>query len=94
MPPTFEELDALPSKELHDRAVRLARHRADVKWMWQLMEAVPEAQVAAGDDERAFEDQWHVFTTLIHDTQHADEGRLADALRPMYIEYILEHEKD
>ncbi len=92
--PTFEELDQLSSKELHDRAVKLARHRADVKWMWGLMRTVPEAEVAAGDDDRAFEDQWHVFTTLIHDTTHADEGKLADALRPMYIDYLMKHEKD
>jgi hypothetical protein len=92
--PTFEELDSLTSKELHDRATKLARRRADLKWMWDLMRTIPEAEVAAGDDERAFEDQWHVFTLLIHDTRHADEGKLADALRPVYIDYLMKHEKD
>jgi hypothetical protein len=92
--PTFAELDALSSKDLHDRAVALARRRADVKWMWELMRTVPEAEIAAGDDDRAFEDQWHVFTLLIHDTTHADEGKLADALRPMYIDYLMKHGAD
>ena len=92
--PTFDELDQLSSKELHDRATKLARHRADIKWLWDLMRTVPEAEMAAGDDERAFDDQWHVFTLLINDTRHAGEGKLADALRPMYIDYLLKHEKD
>ena len=90
---TFEELDALTSKELHDRAVKLARHRLDVKWLWDLMEAIPGAEVAAGSRDEAYEDQWHVLS-LIDDAMHADQGPLADALRPMYIEYLTEHEKD
>jgi hypothetical protein len=90
--PTFEELDGLPSKELHDRAVKLARHRLDMKWLWQLMEAVPAAEVAAGKREEAYDDEMHVVT-LLGDAMEADEGDLADALRPMYIEYLLKHEK-
>jgi hypothetical protein len=89
---TFEELDRLPSKELHDRAVKLARHRLDMRWLWQLMEAVPAAEVAAGDREAAYDDELHVVT-LLDDAMEADEGDLADALRPMYIDYLLKHEK-
>ncbi len=89
---TFEELDTLSSKELHDRAVRLARHRLDAKWLWQLMEAIPAAEVAAGHRQDAYEDEWHVVT-LLEDAFDTDQGELADALRPMYIEYLLEHEK-
>jgi hypothetical protein len=89
---TFEELDRLPSKQLHDRAVRLARHRMDVKWLWQLMEAVPAAEVATGNRQEAYDDEMHVVT-LLGDAMEADEGDLADALRPMYIEYLLDHEK-
>ena len=90
--PTFEELDALSSKELHDRAVKLARHRLDIRWLWSLVEAIPVAEVAAGEKDEAFEDERHVLA-LLDDAMHADEGKLADALRPMYIEYLLEHEK-
>ena len=91
--PTFEELDGLSSKELHDRAVKLARHRLDVKWLWELLEAIPEAEAAAGERGEAFEDERHVLS-LLEDAMHADEGGLADALRPMYIDYLLQHEKD
>jgi hypothetical protein len=91
--PTFEGFDALSSKELHDRAVKLARHRLDIRWLWNLMEAVPTAEVAAGRPDEAYQDERFVLA-LLDDAMHADEGKLADALRPMYIEYLLEHEKD
>jgi hypothetical protein len=91
--PTFEELDALSSRELHDRAVKLARHRLDIRWLWSLMEAVPAAEMAAGSPDEAYEDERHVLS-LLDDALDADEGKLADALRPMYVEYLLEHEKD
>jgi hypothetical protein len=88
--PTFDELDQLPSKELHDRAVALARHRLDVRWLWNLVEAIPGAEVAAGQRGDAFEDERHVLS-LIEDAFHLDEGKLADALRPLYIDYLMEH---
>jgi hypothetical protein len=73
--------------------VKLARHRLDIRWLWSLVEAIPVAEVAAGEEDEAFEDERHVLA-LLDDAMHADEGKLADALRPMYIEYLLEHEKD
>ena len=39
----YEALDALPSRELHDRAVRLAQERHDVTFFWHLLKAIPEA---------------------------------------------------
>jgi len=90
---TFEELDALASKELHARAVRLATRRLDVRWLWDLFEAIPQAEVAAGQRDEAYEDQRHVLS-LIEDAFRLDEEPLADALRPMYIEYLLAHETD
>ena len=91
--PTFEELDQLSSRELHDRAVNLARKRVDVRFFWRLLEEVPAAEVAAGDMNEAESDVIHSYLGQIHDAMHASEGKLADALRPVYIEYLLEHEK-
>ena len=38
---TREELEKLSSKELHDRAVRLAEHRLDLAFLWRLVKAIP-----------------------------------------------------
>jgi hypothetical protein len=42
-----------------------------------------EADIAVGD-----------LVPLLADLDHADEGPLADALRPLYIDYLLKHGKD
>ena len=91
---TREELEKLPSKELHDRAVRLAEHRLDVVYLWRLLKSIPVAEAAAGNLQEAEADVGvGDLIPLIHNFVHSDEGELADALRPIYIEYIEEHEK-
>ncbi len=89
--PTFEELDKLSSRELHDRAVDVARKHLDVGFFWKLVQEIPAAEVAAGDVGEAESDVIHTYLGQIHDAMHASEGKLADALRPLYIEYLLEH---
>jgi hypothetical protein len=89
-----EELEMLSSKELHDRAVRLAEHRLDVGFLWQLLKSIPVAQAAAGHLEEAEADVGVAdLIPLIHDYTHSGEGDLADALRPMYIDYLEKHER-
>jgi hypothetical protein len=91
---TREDLEKLPSKELHDRAVRLAEHRVDVVWLWRLLKAIPVAEAAAGNLEEAEADVGvGDLVPLVHDFVHSDEGGLADALRPMYMKYLEDHEK-
>jgi hypothetical protein len=89
---TREELEQLSSKELHDRAVRLAEHRLDVGFLWRLLKAIPVAEAAAGNLPEAQADvAVGDLVPLIHDFVHADEGELADALRPMYLDYLEKH---
>lgn len=90
--PTRDELEALSSKELHDRAMSLARRRLDVAWMWRVLKAIPAAEAASGDIADA---DMNVASTehAISEFFEADEGALADALRPMYLDYILEHDR-
>src|SRR6266568_1448460 len=47
--------------------------------------------VIAGVVGEAESDVIHTYLGQIHDAMHASEGKLADALRPLYIEYLLEH---
>lgn len=87
---TRDELDALPSAELHDRATRLAWRRLDVTFLWDLLKTIPEARAAAGDEERSESDIMRPLA-LLNDLIDADRGDLADALRPLYIDYLATH---
>src|SRR5437867_3636882 len=87
---TREELDALPSAELHDRATRLAWRRLDVTFLWDLLKTIPEARAAAGDEERSESDIMRPLA-LLNDLVDAERGDLADALRPLYIDYLVAH---
>jgi hypothetical protein len=88
---TFEELDALSSKELHDRAVRRARHHLDVKFFWELLERIPAAEAGSGDIAEAEADIQRASARVV-DAFKADDGALADALRPFYIDYLVKHD--
>jgi len=86
------ELEALSSQDLHDRATRLAWRRLDVGFLWDLLRTIPEARAAVGDEERAETDIMRPLA-LLNDFIDADRGDLAEALRPLYIDYLLEHEE-
>ena len=43
-----DELEALSSSELHDRAVRRAVHHLDVGFLWELLRTIPAGEAAAG----------------------------------------------
>ena len=84
------ELEALPSAELHDRATRLAWRRMDVAFLWHLLSTIPEARAAAGDEARSEMDIMRPLS-LLNDLVDADRGELADALRPLYLDYLEKH---
>ena len=88
---TREELDDLGSKELHDRAVSRAERHFDIKFFYELLQTLPAAEAATGDLDRSSADIFKI-RALVHDIVTADEGDLADALRPFYIAYLLDHE--
>jgi hypothetical protein len=91
--PTIEELERLPTKELHDRAFSVARRRLDVGFFWKLLEAVPAAEAAAGHVGEAEEDILS-FSQRVQDLVHPDTGEEADAFRPIYTQYLLQHGPD
>jgi hypothetical protein len=89
---TREELEQLSSKELHHRALRLAERRLDVGFLWRLIKTIPAAEAAAGNLQEARADiAVGDLVPLLSDLSHADEGELADALRPVYIDYLEKH---
>jgi hypothetical protein len=84
------ELENLTTKELHDRAMSVARHHMDMRFLWRLVEELPAARVASGDVNAAQADI-RSMTALLSDIMHSDEGELGDALRPLYIDYLEKH---
>jgi len=87
---TRDELDALSSRELHDLAVRRALHHADVEFLWDLLRAIPAAEASEGHSDEAGRDITHL-SVLIDDAIDSGQGDLADALRPLYIDYLTKH---
>jgi hypothetical protein len=91
--PTRQELERLSTKELHDRAMQIARDRADVGFLWDLLKALPVAEAAIGDEDRSKVDILRPLA-LINDFFDADEGELGEALRPLYVDYLEERADD
>jgi hypothetical protein len=84
------DLEALSSHELHDMAVRRALHHADVKFLWELLRAIPAAEAAEGEIGESEADATKV-SALLADAVNSGEGEVADALRPLYIDYLTKH---
>lgn len=87
---TFEELDQLSSRELHDRAIRTAERHADVKFLWKLLEAAPAAKAVAGEEREGENDVAH-WSSQVADAFGGHDDAVLDALRPLYIEELLKH---
>jgi len=88
---TREELDALTSRELHDKAVHHAVRHADVAFLWELLRALPAAEAAEGHPGQAGLDITKV-SALLSDAVSSGETDVSDALRPLYIDYLLKHD--
>jgi hypothetical protein len=87
---TRDELDALSSRELHNLAVRRALHHVDVEFLWQLLRAIPAAEASEGHTSEAGRDVTHL-SVLIDDAIDAGDGDVAEALRPLYLDYLVKH---
>ena len=86
-----DPLERLSSQELHDLAVRRALRHLDVPFLIRLMKALPVAEAAAGEIDEAAAD---ALTLRAHldDLTDSGHGEVADLLRPLYIEYLREHD--
>jgi len=83
-------LESLPASELHERAVRYAVHHGDLGFLWNLLKVIPAAEAATGHERETTADLSR-FSALLSDAIGAGEGDLGEALRPVYIEYLLAH---
>ena len=88
--PTIEELESLPTDELRSRAIESAKSRRDVRFFWDLLDAVPAVEAAAGHTEEAEQDILSLVQRVA-DAYKPDTTEEADAFRPIYIQYLMEH---
>jgi hypothetical protein len=85
-----DALEELSTEELHDRAVRYAERHLDVKFFWSILQAIPAAETARGDQGEAdFDIQFS--KGLLKDALHSGEGELGELLRPLFIDYLRKH---
>jgi hypothetical protein len=85
-----EDLEALSTRELHDRAIHRAERHMDLKFMWSLLKMIPAAELVSGDEGEADYDL-ESSKGLIWDAVHSGEGALGEALRPAFIDYLRKH---
>jgi hypothetical protein len=85
-----DELEQLSTQELHDRAVRRAEKHVDLKFFWSLLEMIPAAETISGDQGEA-EYDIQASKGLIYDALHSGDGKLGEALRPVFINYLRKH---
>ncbi|HWX45758.1 MAG TPA: hypothetical protein VNY52_10615 [Solirubrobacteraceae bacterium] len=85
-----DDLDQLPTHELHDRALHRAEKHLDAKFFWSLLEMIPVAETVSGDTGRADFDILH-SRSQIRDVLHSGDGKLAESLRPVFIDYLRKH---
>lgn len=91
---THDDLGQLSTKELHDRAIERAKHHLDVGFLWDLVKALPVAEEVVGDDDRSKIDIARPLALINDFLYDTDSGKLGDALRPLYIDYLEAHADD
>jgi hypothetical protein len=85
-----DDLEGLSTHELHDRAIHHAERHFDVKFFWSLLEMIPAAETLSGDPGEADFDV-ESSRGLISDAIHSGDGKLGEALRPVFIDYLRKH---
>jgi hypothetical protein len=86
---TREDLETMPSHDLHDRAIGMAKAEKDLDWLWHLMRSIPAAEDEIGDLEDSGMDMASTISAL-NGYARADRD-LPDTLRSQYVDYLLEH---
>ena len=73
--------------------MRRALHHADFGFLWQLLRELPAAEAAEGNPGRTGADMYRI-SALISDALGSGEGETAEALRPLYLDYLEKHGDD
>ena len=86
---TREDLETMSSRDLHDRAIGMAKAEGDLDWLWHLLRSIPAAEGEVGDLEDSGMDMVSTVSA-INSYARADRD-LPGTLRSRYVDYLLEH---
>ncbi|WP_285732549.1 hypothetical protein [Nocardiopsis sp. ATB16-24] len=85
------EFDQISTEELREHAVELARQHWDLRFFWRILGLIPAAQAAAGN-EGASEASVAQLSGFLYEALSAEtDPEVQEALRPVYVQYLLEH---
>jgi hypothetical protein len=84
-----DELDKLSSHELRERAMSRARHRLDLKFLWNLAEMIPAAEEVEGRPDKLASDVDSLWTWV--DDFFNPDAAIEDELRPVFLDYLRQH---
>jgi hypothetical protein len=71
--------------------MRHAMRHLDVGFLWELLRAIPAAEAIEGHPDRTGADMYRL-SALISDALESGEGETAEALRPLYLDYLIKHD--
>lgn len=91
--PSVEELDALPTDELRQRAFDLAESRRDVAFFWDVLKHMRASQDIAAEDASSGNITGSIAEAVevIHNMTSGDVGEFEPLLRARFIDYIRKH---
>jgi hypothetical protein len=83
------ELEDLSVHELHDLALDRATELADLRFLWDLLRAMPAMDAGSRREQQDLvKVEMIVLADRIHDALGTGDGENAAALRPLYIGYL------
>jgi hypothetical protein len=86
---TSDDLETLSSRQLHERAIDLAKAGGDVDWLWHILGSIAAEGELGELDESGLEVAGLV--SAINGCIRADRSA-EETLRPQYVAYLLEHQ--
>jgi hypothetical protein len=87
---TFDELDALSTEELRERAFTLARHRRDLSFFWSLSEHLP-VQEDGDDGSLGIQSTVDDAIAVWKESTGGGYGDREPLIRAAFIDYLLKH---
>lgn len=88
-----DDLDALSTPELRDRAFHKARRHLDIRFFWDLLKHLPAAGSLASEDASTGEitGAFAELAELGHEWTGSDLGDMEPLVRSRFIEYLRTH---
>jgi hypothetical protein len=87
---TFDELDALPTEELRERAFDIAQKRRDVSFFWRLFEHLPTPGDGS-DGALGLQSSVEDAVALWRESTGHGYGDQEPLIRAAFIDYLLKH---